>query len=403
MATNFTLKPFRFNIVDLNFIKDQINFRPLFDAAGNALINWNGVGPAYDAHGNLLDTSGSPDANKLNYGTSYNSLTDLRGLRDVSGLHNNLLAVYQNQGAVDQPFLQTVAPNFAGYVKPLSADDLNAYYAGKAFNLSPSTQATLDAQNLVGGPDYTKTATLPGGLQVTGDIVDYTPRMISQLVTTGGSKPLLDANGQVVHWNEAQYAAGGLPGASVADAAYKALIDTVSPGGAGLIEGATVIKDLGILAGGQFDPQDPTNHEQFFGAINPGVAPGNSFLAYFGQFFDHGLDFIGKGGGAVPSKITIPLATDDPLYRAPNTLFPGDPGNTKITVSRADISGFDANGNAQWVNHTSPYIDQSQTYGSHAQMTALLREWVSTDNGATYHAGAHLLDGATSKAWVNAW
>ena len=649
---------------------------------------------------------------------------------------------------MDQPFLQSVAPNFTNYVNTFAAGDAGAFYADKAFNLSTSTQATLTAQNLLGGPDYTK---VEGGSANGGNIVDYTPRMISQLVTTGGSKPLLDANGQVVHWHASQYVVGSnywnlfnassvtplatlnaahaaqdaadaaqaaaaiaattaanlegqtsdlltdaianLSAATSAqflaqaayDAAYapvqismdtevstlatrdgftvghqayldadviyqqatldtqaaqaafdattaasdlaaadsnlaaatsaqlsaqaaydiayapvqtlmaaeasalatrdaidqmadpiawddantiyqqavldrQAALDTfnattatsdlatadsnlaaatsaqlsaqaaydlayapvqtsmaaeasalatrdgftaghqayldadviyqqavvdaqaalatfnsstatsdlatastnlslatiakdvalsnyndavsasdaadIALAGAnaalidantaeataqaafdasqasttnsniptaGLIEGATVLKDLGILAGGQHDPQDPTNGEAFFGAINPGVAPGNSFLAYFGQFFDHGLDFIGKGGGAEPSKITIPLALDDPLYRAPNTLFPGDPGNTKITVSRADISGFDANGNAQWVNHTSPYIDQSQTYGSHAQMTALLREWVSTDGGATYHAGANLLDGATSVAWTNSW
>ena len=168
----------------------------------------------------------------------------------------------------------------------------------------------------------------------------------------------------------------------------------------GLIEGAAIVSYPGILAGGQFDPQDPTNGEQFFGAINPGVAPSNSFLAYFGQFFDHGLDFIGKGAS---TKITIPLATNDPLYRAPGTNGPDDPGNTKITVSRADASSFDANGNPQWVNHTSPYIDQSQTYGSKDQVTILLREWVSTDGGSTYHAGAHLFDGSTSVAWTNAF
>ena len=53
MATNFTLKPFRFNIVDLNFIQTQINFKPLFDIDGNALINWDGIGTAYDGQGNL--------------------------------------------------------------------------------------------------------------------------------------------------------------------------------------------------------------------------------------------------------------------------------------------------------------------------------------------------------------
>ena len=79
------------------------------------------------------------------------------------------------------------------------------------------------------------------------------------------------------------------------------------------------------------------------------------------------------------------------------------PVTPRSLLSRADVSGFDANGNAQWVNHTSPYIDQSQTYGSHAQMTSLLREWVSTDGGDTFHAGAHLLDGKTSVAWTNAW
>ena len=82
-----------------------------------------------------------------------------------------------------------------------------------------------------------------------------------------------------------------------------------SPLSSGLIEGATVVTDYGILAGGQHDPQDPSNGEVFYGAINPGVAPGNSFLAYFGQFFDHGLDFIGKGGRAPRSPFPWPLTT----------------------------------------------------------------------------------------------
>ncbi len=392
MATNFQLKPFRFNLDDLSFIKKQIDFRPLFDADGNPIIAWNGVGAVYNS--NDLATrvayadQGTAFANISAYGTSYDSITAAQGLRDVTGQNNNLLLVNKYQGAVDQPFLQTVAPEFNNYVKPLASTDINAFYGTKAFGIAAT------------GPiDYTKSPdTVNAGPNITGNITDYTPRMISKLVTTGDATPLLDANGQVMHWNATLYA-----DSSPAGLAYKALVDTVSVGGAGLIEGATIISDYGLLAAGQTDPQDPTNGETFFGAINPGVAPGNSFLAYFGQFFDHGLDFVGKGGGLQPSKITIPLAKDDPLYRAPGTNGPGDQGNTKITVSRADISGFDANGNAQWVNHTSPYIDQSQTYGSHAQMTSLLRQWVSTDGGATYQPGAHLLDGATSVTWTNSW
>jgi Ca2+-binding RTX toxin-like protein len=374
MATNFVLKPFRFNLTDLNFIKAQINFKPLFDAQGNAIINWDGNGTVYNAKGVAYADLGTATQNMATYGTSYSSLTDLAGLREVTGSNNNLLLVNKFWGAVDQPFLRTVAPNFDAYIKPTT----DGAYGSKAFGTST-----------IGNTDYTKSETAADQ-----SVVDYTPRMISRTITTGGATPLQDANGQVVHWNAALYAAA-------TDTAYNALIDSVSPGGTGLIEGAAVVSDPGILAGGQYDPQDPSNSEQFFGSINPGVAPSNSFLAYFGQFFDHGLDFIGKGASG--TKITIPLATDDPLYRAPNTNFLGDPGNTKITVSRADVSGFDAAGNAEWINHTSPYIDQSQTYGSHEQMTNLLREWVSTNSGASYHAGAHLFDGGTSAQWTNAF
>ena len=238
-----------------------------------------------------------------------------------------------------------------------------------------------------------------------GNIVDYTPRMISRTITTGEATPLINATGQAEHWYEAKYIAGQedlLASISSADATYAALVDGSGVDTATLIEGAAIITDYGLLATlGQRDMQDPTNSEYFIGATNPGVAPGNSWLAYFGQFFDHGLDFVDKGQGLTPSKIYIPLALDDPLYRAPNPSI-GDMGNTRIVVSRANVSGYDAQGNAEWVNHSSPYIDQSQTYGSSDQMTQLLRKWVTTD-GLTFHAGAELLDGSTSKAWINAF
>ena len=40
-------------------------------------------------------------------------------------------------------------------------------------------------------------------------------------------------------------------------------------------------------------------------------APFNAFMTFFGQFFDHGLDLINKGGNGL---VFIPLAQDDPLY-----------------------------------------------------------------------------------------
>ena len=40
-------------------------------------------------------------------------------------------------------------------------------------------------------------------------------------------------------------------------------------------------------------------------------APFNSWFTFFGQFFDHGLDLVNKGGSGT---VFIPLQPDDPLY-----------------------------------------------------------------------------------------
>ena len=149
---------------------------------------------------------------------------------------------------------------------------------------------------------------------------------------------------------------------------------------------------------GHVDFQQPGSGEFFIGSENPGVAPVNSWFAIFGQFFDHGLDLIGKGGNG---KITIALDTSDPLY---GTIGPDGQPVTKITISRATIDGTDANGDPNYVNHTSPFIDQSQTYGSVDQITQLLRKWESTDSGTSYHAGMELYDGTTlADTWTRRW
>ena len=133
MATNYILKPFRFNLTDLNFIRDQIKFRPLFDADGNAIVNWDGTGTVYNDYGVAYTDLGNSADNLAAYGSSYSSLTDLSGLRDVSGANNNLLLVNKFWGAVDQPFLRSVAPDFDAYVKPLATGDAGAFYADKTF------------------------------------------------------------------------------------------------------------------------------------------------------------------------------------------------------------------------------------------------------------------------------
>ncbi|WP_304441268.1 peroxidase family protein, partial [Kineosporia sp. A_224] len=111
--------------------------------------------------------------------------------------------------------------------------------------------------------------------------------------------------------------------------------------------------------------------------------PFNSLFTFFGQFFDHGVDQTVKGSGTVfvPLKADDPLRTVGPdglagtgdevpasqafmvLSRAQNQPGPDGQLGTSDDVQDAD-------------NTDSPWIDQSQTYTSHASHQAFLREYV---------------------------
>lgn len=164
---------------------------------------------------------------------------------------------------------------------------------------------------------------------------------------------------------------------------------------------------------------------------NLNTLPGDPSLTgwnvLFGQFFDHGLDFIGKGGnalspGAPGSKILIPLDPTDPLY---------GPNNQYLSLSRATVLNPEAAGpdgmfrtaddivspgadsqygtaddvigptNPSFSNSTSPYIDQSQTYGSKDDVTNLLREWVKDPITGAFIPGMRLFNGSSlAQPWL---
>jgi hypothetical protein len=567
------LKPFAINQTDIQFILDQIGFIPLFDATGNAIINWNGTGKVYDSKQNVLwDPAAAPgtysyhntvltSANVLDIlKTSYQSTTDLAGLRDVSGLNNNLSKVNAAYGAVDQIFTRSAAADYVHYSPIMQGVAAAAYAAAKNYYTSYAT----DPANAV--PDFRFNANkidykiASGGSQVDAhgnpitilNVVDYTPRMISLTTTTAGvvydtwanhqlvagtilytssGTPILNWNGigaiynstggiiwdgvssftgvnglgQPVTWTNtdsdngpdtallmtpAEEAAAAIVALQNVDWAvvydingvaivgwngigpiYDALsvqlwdgissfagtdinalpiswtntdsdngpdtallitpaetaaaaIQALSLFGSSLqpnpdaaghttseiyyTNGVATVLDWGQLATvadggqGQVDPQgrllaSAGQDDHFIGGLNPGVSPSNGFFVLFGQFFDHGLDFIDKSSG---KTIKIALDSTDPLYgmKGPD----GQPVY-EITISRATVDHVDANGNPQYANHTSPFIDQSQTYGSHDQLTTLLREWVPDTTTAPlgdFHAGMKLFDGATL---VNGW
>jgi Ca2+-binding RTX toxin-like protein len=105
--------------------------------------------------------------------------------------------------------------------------------------------------------------------------------------------------------------------------------------------------------------------------------PFNGMMALFGQFFDHGLDLISKGGGTV----FVPLQKDDPLYvegsptnfmvlsRAVNSRGPGADG--KMNTADDDLNGH--------TNTTTPFVDQNQTYTSHPSHQVFLRQYEMID------------------------
>ena len=113
----------------------------------------------------------------------------------------------------------------------------------------------------------------------------------------------------------------------------------------------------------------------------------SGWFVLFGQFFDHGLDFVSKPGGGQPSRsrwrsMIRSTARSDPTgsrrRRLPSTAPCRSPAPDGSTTNPA-----------QYANHTSPYIDQSQSYGSNDQIGTLLREWVLDPNTGTYRPGAN--------------
>jgi Ca2+-binding RTX toxin-like protein len=103
----------------------------------------------------------------------------------------------------------------------------------------------------------------------------------------------------------------------------------------------------------------------------PNAFGGSAFLTFFGQYFDHGLDFVPKGqpGNVQIGSDGFPISASRANY-APGTGI--DPDGTPGTGD--EIA-------AQHVNMTSPYVDQNQVYGSNEEVTDLLRKWDQGPDG----------------------
>ncbi len=254
------------------------------------------------------------------------------GLRTVDGTYNNLLPGNAVYGAADQLLPRLTTPVFR---------NLND---GGTFTPGPGAPALTNT-------DY----------GTPGSVVDADPRLISNLIVDmTNSNPAAIAAWYVNAHAQSAYAdahdGNPPPNGYVPTDEELSLIPNLSP-------------DIGL---------------------SPSF---NAWMTFFGQFFDHGLDLITKGGNGT---VFIPLQPDDPLY------VPGGPNFMPLTRStQYDANGNQVVGGTETVNTTTPFIDQNQTYTSHASHQVFLREYrfsVDSDGDGVKDSRAvatgRLLDGA---------
>lgn len=115
-------------------------------------------------------------------------------------------------------------------------------------------------------------------------------------------------------------------------------------------------------------------------------ASATSLFTIFGQFFDHGLDLVAKGGNG---RVVVPLRPDDPLYvEGSNKNF--------FMLNRATISTNKDGSGREHTNRTTPFVDQNQTYTSHPSHQVFLREYAARPAGGPVSTGG-LLNGANDE------
>ena len=133
-----------------------------------------------------------------------------------------------------------------------------------------------------------------------------------------------------------------------------------------------------------------------------GLSPGfNAWMTFFGQFFDHGLDLVTKGGNGT---VYVPLQADDPLIAGADGILGRRHGADDLPahlqfMALTRATPKTANGVTGQENTTTSFVDQNQTYTSHASHQVFLREYVKVDGKAV--STGKMLDGSTASGSVD--
>ncbi|MBP1807421.1 peroxidase family protein [Rubellimicrobium aerolatum] len=296
------------------------------------------------------------EAIMLEYGVSATDAALLpAGIRTVDGSDNQILPGRERVGAAGELFPRLLDPD---YQDPENDE-------APFFN--------------VGNTDY----------EAPGSVVDADPRTISNLIVDQTA-----ANPAAIY---AALKVNGVEGVKANEAvaeitdAYQATVGVADPDARAAAQAAFEA----VMAKHELElgPEGGIRIENLSPDI--GLSPSfNNFMTIFGQFFDHGLDLVAKGSNGT---VFVPLAPDDPLIAGADKVFgTADDLNLNLrfmTLTRATPTTVD--GQAQHRNGTTSWVDQNQTYTSHASHQAFIREQVRVDHGdgeRVYSTGK-LLDG----------
>ena len=312
----------------------------------------------HTATGLLVDHLGNP----LNNLTPY-------GLRTVSGVDNNLVNL--NAGAADMGMPRQTAPVF-NPAEPNPRTNAPTSYqqtTGSVYDSQPRIISNLIADQTLTNPIAVITALnnvgITGGAQF-AELVDVTTTArfaINESIAADKAALTADAA-----WVAANSPASG----ELFDAKETALANAAGAGAQRDLA-VQVAQDALALVGVEM---------QNGNLVMPNImtdlgstAPLNGFMTIFGQFFDHGLTMINKGGSGT---VFVPLQPDDPLY------VPGSPTNFMVMSRATNGPGADGIlGTADDVrdasNTTTPWIDLNQLYGSNESTQVFLREYKLVD------------------------
>lgn len=337
------------------------------------------------------------------------------GLRTVDGTYNHLLPGQETWGSADQEFPELLEPQYRTVTAMVDFDG-DGPMPAVPFEMTYTPGVDADG---------------PGPNATPGDVIDPSVRIISNLIvdqTLGNPAAILTAleaagvddpglviTGQIstayaplrplfidvaeaarVEASAAAAAAASPGNLLLQQAADDAALELANAQAA-LDAAASVPGGLNELLDANGITLDGANLHIPNVAPDEGLsAPFNSWFTLFGQFFDHGLDLVNKGGSGT---VMIPLQPDDPLYvEGSDTNFmvltraTRDAGPDGIMVDDPLTAVDESADNIGPINTTTPFVDQNQTYTSHPSHQVFLREYEAGPNGPV--ATGRLIEGA---------